>query len=87
MWPYRYVSHCNVADTDDSENDYDGLPIIPPCWDTGNNVAAAGTSVVFPFNPFDNSTNVNYLRFLRSSHDYDYGSSSEEESNVNCNVQ
>ena len=68
-------------DTDDSENGYDGLPIIPPCWDTGDNPTAI-TSVIFPF---DNNTNVNSLRFVRSSHDY--GSSSEEESNVNCNVQ
>ena len=56
--------------------------MIPPCWDTGDNVAAVA-SVVFPFD--SNVTTVNALRFVRSSRDY--GSSSEEESNVNCNVQ
>ena len=70
-------------DTDDSEDGYDGLPIIPPCWDTGDNPAAV-TSVIFPF---DNNTNVHALRFVRSPLAHDYGSSSDEESNVNCNVQ
>ena len=45
---------------------------------------AAVASVVFPFEAANAS--ISALRFMQSAHDYS-GSSSEDDSNVNCNVQ
>ena len=62
------------------------MPIIPPpCWDNGGsgNVAAVA-SVVFPFEAANAS--ISALQFMQSAA-HDYGSSSEDDSNVNCNVQ
>ena len=44
---------------------------------------AAVASVVFPFEATNAS--ISALRFMQSARDY--GSSSEDDSNVNCNVQ
>ena len=82
-----YYISCADIDTEDSEDDHDGLPIIPPpCWHSGGGSSnmAAVASVVFPF---DANPSISALRFMRSSHDYGSSSSSEDDSNVNCNVQ
>lgn len=76
----------NVVDIDTEDSENDGLPIIPPpCWDNGGsgNVAAVA-SVVFPFEAANAS--ISALQFMQSAA-HDYGSSSEDDSNVNCNVQ